>query len=650
MFSHSDELIRAIGPLALDIHKNRPSELAIGVPPDVDTTFFQNKNATYQLDEHSIHFTSLEARNRVVASYQFVANKEEFSPDDCRWLGVAGELWRNEIGNSDSAAGRLLGLVDSLSNIFLIATNAIETNSMRVWDILHVVESALPYLDRPSPDGIIKFVAAQHESTKNDLAGGMLYIKLEAKLAELPDTCRKIHHLLRSNASEATISLYPVSLIALAKSYPDEAFKTVLDDINLSGVILKNAALWTLGRLLVLSLVKNESKSTATTLIINNMSSSVEEIRQSAIRTAAWSAHTTNAFDDCLTKLGEAEDQYALSCIANAICTNTAEIKEKQVFGIWLKLLCKLTPANAGVLKQFDFTLSHFLTDGLQQQLVVPWLTEWISMNAEDVPRDKSISEIFNITSHELLNRPTLLSQLITDWLLADNRKLASAAAGLLSHLGVRGFRNPVFDASRLDTLEKGDMLFLARRMLGFVISEEHLLSLTISFLKTRDAQQRVFGLAYALFVNEIGKDYPSSTIEALKSAESSETENEFRNFYTKAIAEIENRISELNALPRLAELRPPPRLQREFSKARDRQMRMSMEEAQKGSIMRQICTEIPLKAGIGSFSFRDGVYGEPTYMQSISHSVSLPMREVFDSVGYDLHLFMMRIARRGEP
>jgi len=132
-----------------------------------------------------------------------------------------------------------------------------------------------------------------------------------------------------------------------------------------------------------------------------------------------------------------------------------------------------------------------------------------------------------------------------------------------------------------------------------------------------------------------------------LESAKSSATETEFLNFYSSAITEIKNRIDTLNALPRLAELRPPPRIQREFAKARDKQMSASMEEAQKGSIMRQLCTEVPLKAGVGSFSFRDGVYGEPTYMKSISHSVSLPMRVAFDSVGYDLHLYSMRIAKR---
>lgn len=648
--SFNDELIKAIGPLALELHKNQPDELTIGVPTDIDISPFQNKEADYQVDEHSIHFASLEARNRVVAAYQFIANRENYSYDDCRWLDVAHELWRNEIGKNDSAAGRLLALIHTLNDIFIIATKAIESNSMRVWDTLHAIESALPYLNTPSPEGILKLVAAQHASTKNDLAGGMLYNKLEEKLAELPDTCREIHRLLRSNASEATITLYPVPLIALAKKFSDETFKLVVEDTNSSNVLLKSAALWTLGRLLVLSLITNDAQSVAATIVENNMLSTIEEIRQSAIRTAAWSAHTTDVFDNCLTKLSEAEDQYALSCIANAICMNTTEMKAKQVFENWLRLLCKLTPDYAGVLQQLDFSLSRLLSDELYQQSIISWLTEWGSINAEDIPRDKSIAEIFNTTIHELANQPALFSQLITDWLLADNRKLASATAGLLSHLGIRGLQNPEFNVSRLDKLEKSDLLFLARRMLGFVFSEDHLISLTISLLKTREAKQRVFGLAYELFVNEIGKDYPSSTIDALEAAQSSATEKEILNFYSSAIGEIKSRIDTLNALPRLAELRPPPRLQREFAKARDKQMRISMEEAQKDSIIRKLCTEIPLKAGVGSFSFRDGVYGEPTYMQSISHSISLPMRETSDSVGHDLHLFSMRIAKRENP
>ncbi|OIR14639.1 hypothetical protein GALL_44440 [mine drainage metagenome] len=650
MSSRNDEWIKVIGPLAIEIHANNSDELIGDLPAVTDITLPNAAISEFKIDGKSVHFASIEARNSIVATYRFMENREEFFHDDPRWLDVALELWRNEIGKSDSAAGRLLAFVHEVSDIFNIATKVIERKPADVWNVLCTIESALPHLADLPPEGIVRLVAVQHKNTKNDYAGGMLYHKLEEKLAELPNTCRKIHLLLKSDITDTTISLYPVPLIALAKSYPEDAFKLVVEDIDSSNPLLKNAALWAVGRLLVMSLVKGDSQSIATNIIINNMSHPVEEIRQTAIRAAAYTAHVTNAFDESITKRGEAGDPNALSSITEAIYMNTAEMKAKPIFENWLKLLCKLPHTHGSFLQHLDVILSQLMSDELGQQLVISWLTEWGSINAEDIPRDKSIAEIFNATSHELANRPALLSQLITDWLLADNRKLASAAAGLLSHLGIRGFRNPEFDVSRLDNLENSDLLFLARRTLGFVFSEDHLLSLTISLLKTRETKQRVFGLAYGLFVNEIGKDYPSSTIKALESAKSLVTEKETLNFYSSAITEIRNRIDTLNALPRLAELRPPPRIQREFTKARDKQMRLSMEEAQKGSIIRQLCTEIPLKAGIGSFSFRDGVYGEPTYMQSISHSVSLPMREASDSIGYALHLFSMRIARRENP
>lgn len=440
MSSCGDEWIKVIGPLAIEIHANHSDALIGDLPTVTDITPPKAEISEFKIDGKNVHFASIEARNSIVAAYRFMENREEFLHDDPRWLDVALELWRNEIGKSDSAAGRLLAFVHEVSDIFIIATKVVESKSADVWNVLHTIESALPYLADLPPEGIIKLVAAQHKDTKNDYAGGMLYNKLEEKLTGLPDTCRKIHLLLKSYIVDNTISLYPVPLIALAKSYPEDAFKLVVEDIESSNTLLKNAALWALGRLLVMSLVKGDSQSIATNIIINNMSCPVEEVRQTAIRAAAYTAHVTNAFDESISKLGEAGDQYTLSSIAEAIYMNTAEMKAKQVFEDWLKLLCKLTPTHGGFLQHLDFVLSQLLSDDLRQQLVISWLTEWGSINAEDIPRDKSIAEIFSTTSHELVNRPTLLSQLITDWLLADNRKLASAVAGLLSHLGVRGF------------------------------------------------------------------------------------------------------------------------------------------------------------------------------------------------------------------
>jgi hypothetical protein len=178
---------------------------------------------------------------------------------------------------------------------------------------------------------------------------------------------------------------------------------------------------------------------------------------------------------------------------------------------------------------------------------------------------------------------------------------------------------------------------------------EDQILSLSLSILKTKDAQKRAFGIVYALLVNELGKDYPDSTITTLEKATNSTTDPDWQSYYSGAKEAIKDRIDELDALPRLAELRPPPHLVRQFAKARAEQMRNSAEEAQKGSIIRQIATEIPIKAGHGWFSFREGSYTDTHHMQSFSQSVSLPRRHILDEVGYDTFLLGLRLVKRGE-
>jgi hypothetical protein len=379
------------------------------------------------------------------------------------------------------------------------------------------------------------------------------------------------------------------------------------------------------------------------------MSDSVERVRLSAISAAAQTLLVTDAFNASLVSLGEAGDQYALGAIANALFMNTADMKRKANLSDWLHLLPKVLPSSKGVLDSFDCVLQQMIADPEQQQLAIACLTAWVEANANDVPRDKSAAELFDGTVSEIANHPELLSQVITDWFLSDNRQLAAAAAGLLSHLWVRKFKDIKFSAPRLDGLGQSDLIFLVRRMLGFVNSEEHLLSLTMSLLKTKDAQQRAFNLVHSLLVDELGIDYPSSTVEVLESAKTATTGADLLALYSSAIKAINDRISKLDSLPQLAELRPPPRLQIQFSRAHTKQMEAASEDAKKYSIMRQIATEIPIKAGIGSFSFRDGGFTEPTYFHSVSTSISLPRRHATDTVGYEIRGLMFRLAKRGE-
>lgn len=313
------------------------------------------------------------------------------------------------------------------------------------------------------------------------------------------------------------MALHPTALLALASSLGDEATVLALEDTESQNAILRRAALWTLGRLLVSNRIKKTKISTIIKVITDNIYDSDEQVRRTAIYASAESISITRKFDFVLFKMAETGDQEVLAALSHQLFLNANCLAGKDVFKKYVRQLCKLLPASKGAVDNFDYILKQLLEDEVQQQFVLTCLTEWVSINGIDNPRNNSFAELFNSTVFELVKRRELLSQIITEWLSSDNRKHASAAAGLLSYLWVHGVKDPDFSATLLNNFNKSDFLFLLRRMLGFVHSEDHLLSLTISLLKTADPQQWVFGFVHAALVEEVGMDYPGSTIKRLE-------------------------------------------------------------------------------------------------------------------------------------
>ena len=639
----------AIGALALELHQTGSEELSGQLSEGVHGEIVSGNSPYYQIENNKVRFTSLESRNRTVAAYAFKESSKTLTPDSEGWITVAYDLWRHEIRSDDSAAGRLLALVHEKTDILTIAATAIGNKSIEVFKALNTLEVALPYLKVLHVDGIERLSKAQHELTKGDAAAGLFFARLGKSLVDYPDVCRDIHRRLREEITEGLADLYARALVALASSSPQEAVKVAVRDAESEIDLLRSVALWTLGRLILLSFVDAESAPAVCNIILSNISHSTENVRRTAVLAAAGATPKTDGFVEKLSELGRAADPLALEAITQTVWANLDDIKSKPYFSSWLKYLCKLPVGTIGSLSHFDHVISRLLSDTSQQPLALSCVTEWITSNGKGGPHDDSIPEHFEISTLELARRPALLSQLITNCFLADDRRLASAAGGLLRYLQVHGLEKPELSIDKLDTLKSDDLLFLARRLLGFVFSDGHLLSLSMSFFKANDAPNRTFPILRALLVDEIGYDYPSSTIEALEAADLIEVSLDFKAFYSHAIKAIKSRMEALAALPRLTELSPSPNLQRQFSKARAKQINKAMMAERKKSIIRQIVTEVPIKAGIGWFSFRDGAYTEPSYLKSVSHSVELPRRSTLDTVGAELRMWSMSQSTRDD-
>jgi len=326
------------------------------------------------------------------------------------WLHVAHDVWQHEIGNDDSVAGRLLALVHEAEDIFLIAARTIESETIEVFDVLHVVEAALPFLRKIEPESICALCTAQHERTKNDLASGVFFSQLEMRLTRLPDTCRLIHTHLRSDISQDTVALHPTSILALAYSSGGEAVTLAYEDAESQNVTLRRAALWTLGRLLTTARVTKATIPAVSTIIIANMSDPDEQVRRTAIHAAAQAITVTRRFDLSLLDMGKIGDQEVLAALSQVLLFNANNMKGKAGFKKWVRLLCNLKPSSKGAIDYFDNILRKLISDDMQQQFVISCLTEWTKNNVNYTHRDNYFAELFDSTVLELSKRKELLS------------------------------------------------------------------------------------------------------------------------------------------------------------------------------------------------------------------------------------------------
>lgn len=638
-----------IADAALILHRQKNNEL----------TYLQDKNDTVEQDPNqslwryadgTIEFLSLKARSYCVAVgvfHQLMPNLESEA-----LFEAAYDLWRYEIGQPDSASGCLLALANEHKNILQSATQHIQEKQLeggRIFEVLQLVEAALPQLATLVPEDVITFIEVQHEATKGDLARGMIFNAIENRLRTEPQAALEILKITKSRISEPLQALYSAAIQALMhtdkKSF---AVNQSLEDSKSEDLFLAGSAIWNLGRALVaIELAALERDECVSTLVQKARSPS-SDVQQAALRAIGHAALSDERLLSELVQLAD-KDGGALDVVANFLLLNQGEIfQSSPFFESLIRSLIQLDPTKIQAIHNFDLVLNQLYKAANNRSLVIDCLSQWMLRHSRNKALDRDLIELFSQTFMVIANDKTGLEHLITSWLCAPEKDLASACGSLIGYLGVHGFDSPTFAAYLLDNFEMQDFRLLVRRILGYVIFEKPMLSLTFSLLDAKNAPQRSFGWVHALLTEEIGRDYPSATMAAIKKRQESVAEPEL-GFLTACYSVLDQRIKSKNTLPMLYEFRPSIRLRRAIALNRSRDFEKASEIANEKSILRQIATQIPVKAGGGSFSFSGNKLGEVNHFQSISHSVSLPMRLCTDPIGFEISGLQYRLVKRGD-
>ena len=642
----SSEIPLEVSRLAFELHSQRTNKISIQA---LGTFAFASPEISEicHIEVNELIFTSLSARNHCTAVHCLRDFEKSGFPLDVRIsFDKAHQLWINEITHDDLASGRFLGLLSEKYNILQAGTDSIsKSNAQSVFDVLLSIGNALPYIVNINIQDLIDLVEAQHKKTSGNSSSSMFFSQLRDYLTVHTSDAKTLYTLVRENITQANTELYDAALTSLAMADQiREATFFALDDIASSCDDIVIAALWVLGRI-----SRQWEKETDLKARVQETIKAMGYHSELKVKLQAWNA-LSNAADsqpELITELlthAQTKNQEALQILGNFVSMNL-EVVESHPNNI--EIFQILTELDANRVHNFDYALSKLVGNCANHQLIYSCITMWMVKHYNDKTLDGKLIHCFDQSIMELL-KTSLLSELMTRWLISDEWALGSTFGDLISHLWVHEFRCPVLSKRLIDTFNAQDLKHLARRLLGWTFHEEPLLSMAFSLLETDDARSRTFGLVYHLLVKHIGRDYPRATLENIQEKVINASP-EVANLLSSIKDELHAYTEAINQLPLRQELKPPMQLCRAIAVKRARENRDSMEKINEQSIFHQFCNRIPLKAGIGFFSLHDEMIGEISRLASRSYSASLPVQSVLDPLNDAISRLEFRLAKRGD-
>ncbi|MEE7626981.1 hypothetical protein V3O24_12475 [Methylobacter sp. Wu8] len=638
------EIPEDVARLASELHYQRTPNITIEVLTPISFSPKQI-DELYCIDGNELKFTSIEARSHCTAVHSFRKFEESELPPDARTMfDEAHQLWIQEIGHTDFTDGRFLGLMSEKLNILNAGTEAIANSDVHnVFDVLRSIGNALPFIANISVVDIVELATVQHSKTSGD----MFFNQLSDYLTAHIHLARELYTFVRENMSVANTNLYGTALSGLvAAGQAREAIELAMSDTDSACNERLAGALWILGRL-----SHHWEKEPDLKNRVQEILKAMGYHSDSNVSRQAWQALSNAAVSqpELVAELllhAQPDNQAALQVLGNFVFMNPKIVKDHPNLAEMLDALIDL---DAGLANNFDSSLSRLIETGIPDQLVYDCLTAWMLKHYSSRASDEKLDLCFPQSMMKLANKP-LLNELITRWLISDERVLAAAYANLISHLWVHGVKQPVFAKEILDTLNADDFKYLVRRLIGWTFHEEALLSLTFSLLKTNEAQQRTFGWVHALLVNEVGRNYSHATLKAIQEKLEGVTP-EVKELLKSAHAELLAYTEAINQLPIRHELRPPipERIRHAVALKKSRETREARDKADEQSVWQNVFTKIQLKAGTGSFSIYGGKIGPINRLGSHSYSVTLPAQYVIDPLNDEITKLGLRFAKRGE-
>ncbi|WP_145538899.1 hypothetical protein [Yersinia alsatica] len=598
------------------------------------------KSEGYRLNGDQLVFSSYDDRDKYIAYHYFSEMGSDCVNQGNIIILTAFSIWEKSLGGNTTVAGLFLSLYEDKLDIWQ-SLLMIEHNS---YAIASLADQFIQHTKNIDIQKLFHFFSAIYKE-KNQYIG--IYPSLEKKLSNATQKCHEIINKIHSNIHLDTLQLYNIALFSLEKQDHTTAIDILICDIEKNNDILSPQSLWILGKVIEKSSNRYRS-SEIVEVIKNTIPSPIPAISDAAIQAAVDGVVKLSEIRIIIRKLLESNNQKLIEILSLKIYI-TKQLASHSDFSLWLSCICKASINNCSLSRNIFHTLSYLAKDETKHELLTDCI--FIMMRNNSISEDSNIIDNFIYT---VINYPNLLNKLFTLTLIDENIETTVFSRILAKYLLVHQNTHILeFCIETINNFTKQDIIFLVRRLLGFISNETQLTSLILSLLNVKNARNRTYSLVKDVIINEIAIDYPSYVRHEVEKRKDSIKGKESKKIklYNEILTEIDSYFSSFTYLPKVKEFAPPSLLVHNFQKEKDKVMTRSNDLHMEESFIFKIASQVTLKAGIGSFyydDFNNKGYSKPSYLQNFSSSYSLPRRYVMDNVGYDISIVQFRCAKKG--
>jgi hypothetical protein len=294
---------------------------------------------------------------------------------------------------------------------------------------------------------------------------------------------------------------------------------------------------------------------------------------------------------------------------------------------------------NQNIFFNIESVLNNFLKID-DYDFIKEFLYKWIEKGNLSSTSSKNILSSFR---HEF-NKHKFFSKFVTESLVYENNKLHKVLVDLIDS-------DVTLDISVLKSFTFQDYLYVCRKILGYFYEFNTINTMIFSILSVDNLSIETKQLVTDILLNYLGKNYSYDTLEYYKQLDDIKLNNNEKEVKDKVVNVLEKRNQQIKELPILKELTPSSQQNRIISRTQSIAMNKAMKKSRKEDSFMSLFfgNEIFIKYGKGSFSEINGAFRDVMYLQSYSHSITMPNATITHPIDYELERFSFRMVKKGQ-